>query len=617
MMPNQKLIFHYADRSKARLKWLRFSLGVGLLALSLSILAAKKLEVATKVNATSYSTALPPATSPNPSPNFSSVLTATPASYCHNQQHASNRLTQLTGEQVQTLGAAAPGANIEEFLSSLGLQVLMSTQLSSFPALNERARLTKVPVIMYHDVLTEQQVFFDITPENLRRDFELIRENNLTPITLDQLVVHLRTGLPLPEKPILLTFDDGYVGHYQSVYPLLKEYGYPAVFSLFTGKLDGSIVGRSTVTWEQVREMAANPLVTIAAHSLTHPSDLTKVPDDQIRREVTESKRILEERLGMPIRYFTYPEGHYDARVAELVEAAGYQAALTMDTDQAGRFAGESESMLAIARFGKESLEDVLQQAWGGAPMPLWGSGFDFASPVERRDITVDGIPLLLAAGGRPETILADSRYQVQDILAGTEAIAGVDGAFFSMKYLDSNVMIGPVLSQSTGQFIPGERGVIPVLNGRPLVLISPTAIKFAPFDATRHNSLTGVQAELSDVTDAFVGAAMVVKEGAPQPGSMFGSLPNFEVPRQRAFWGTNAAGQPIIGITNERVDAVELGVLLAKAGFWNAVMLDSGASTSMVYEGDSLVGFIPRPVPHVVALMPPLPCEASTQPAP
>ena len=66
-----------------------------------------------------------------------------------------------------------------------------------------------------------------------------------------------------------------------------------------------------------------------------------------------------------------------------------------------------------------------------------------------------------------------------------------------------------------------------------------------------------------------------------------------------------DASDKPVLGIS-ERADAVDLGQILAKAGFWNAVMLDSGASTSLVHNGESLIGFIPRPVPHVVALMPP-----------
>jgi len=419
-------------------------------------------------------------------------------------------------------------------------------------------------------------------------------------------VQHLRTGMALPEKPVLLSFDDGYAGHFEHVYPLLKKYQAPAVFSVFPGKLDGDVVGRSTLSWEQLKTMAADPLVTIAAHSVTHPPDLTQMDDQALAYEVTVSKQRLEEVLGIPIQYFTYPAGHYDQRVAEAVAEAGYLAALTMRQDNE-QFAGASESLLAIERFGQSNLQALLDQAWGGPPTPgASASRFNFTSPVTVTQLTLEDVPISLIAGGRPVTIHADSRYQVEEILQGTNAIAGVDGGFFSLKYLDSNTMIGPVLSQSSRRFVPGNASENPLLNGRPLVLISPNAVEFIPFEAAQHNTLAGLQQHLPEVTDAFVAAAWLVKDGAPQPASSFGTLFDYDANRHRAFWGINHAGQPVVGVSHHLVDSVTLGAMLAQAGLRDAVMVDSGASTSLAYRGESLVGYVPRPVPHVVALIAP-----------
>jgi hypothetical protein len=166
--------------------------------------------------------------------------------------------------------------------------------------------------------------------------------------------------------------------------------------------------------------------------------------------------------------------------------------------------------------------------------------------------------------------------------------------------------MIGPVLSQATQTFIPGNASENPLLNGRPLALISTDKVKFVPFDAAKHNTLHGIQAEMADVTDAFVGAAWLVRDGQPQPAEAFGNLFDFEVPRHRAFWGINRAGQPVIGVTKDRIDSVTLGSILHQVGFRDAMMVDSGASTSLAYNGESLVDYEPRPVPHVVALLAP-----------
>jgi len=500
--------------------------------------------------------------------------------------------------------AGQPASALDQLLGTVGPRLAAYFTPSPWPTLHSRARQARVPVTMYHDILPTKEVFFDVTPAELEAHFQLIQKQGLTPISMEQLVTHLQTGLPLPEKPILLSFDDGYGGHYEYVYPLLKQYNYPAVFSIYTSKV-GINTGRSHVTWEQLKEMAADPLVTIAAHSVTHPRDLGALPEAQMQREVKESKRILEEKLGIPINYFTYPEGNYNEQVVQSVKEAGYVAAFTMDDLDEG-FAGQSESLLAIKRFGQSRTPEIVAQAWGGPELPRWSTGFDFNAPVQKTETVIDNTPFLLISGGQPITIHAKTRSQVQDIIAGTQAVAAVDGGFFSMEYLDSNVMIGPVLSRDKGQFIPGNPGENLKLSGRPLILISPEAVRFIPFNPLKHNTLAGVQAEMPGVTDAFVGAAWLVKDSQPRSRDTFGSLFDFSEARHRAFWGINQEGQPVIGVSTEPIGSVELGAAMAKAGLRDAIMLDSGASTSLVHEGASLVGYIPRPVPHVVALLPP-----------
>jgi poly-beta-1,6-N-acetyl-D-glucosamine N-deacetylase len=529
---------------------------------------------------------------------------------CQSYQSKNKQNTDQSATLALSLAKAAswvetPALGIDELVSYFASNVQAYFAPSSWPSLNTKARQARVPVIMYHDIVAEKKVFFDVTPQEFEAQLQNIQKKGLTPISADDLLTHLRTGLPLPRKPIMLTFDDGYLGHYTYVYSLLKKYQYPALFSIYTDKLDKRI-GRPGVTWDQLREMAVNPLITIAAHSVTHPKDLTQLSDAALETEVRNSKRILEERLGTEIQYFTYPEGNYDPRVAEVAKKVGYWAAFTMSDIDEG-FAGQSDSLLAIKRFGQSSLPRIMDQAWGGPELPRWRLGFDFSAPIQRVDATVDNIPFTLISGGRPMTIHAKSRYQVQEILAGTKAIAGVDGGFFSLKSLDSNVMIGPVFSQKTDQFIPGNTAENQKLAGRPLVLISPFSAEFIPFDPAKHNSLDGISIEMPMVTDAFVAAAWLVRDSEPQPLASFGSLYDVNEARHRAFWGINQGGQPKIGVSAEPIGSVDLGKALAKLGFRDAVMLDSGASTSLAFKGESLVGYVPRPVPHVVSLVSPV----------
>ncbi len=518
-------------------------------------------------------------------------------------QQPTTGITRLVSNVTQTVNwMEQPAQGIGALVARMAPQVLAYLNPVPWPQIHPRAQQARVPVMMYHDILPEKQVFFDVTPAEFERHLELIQQKGLTPISLDQLVTHLRTGVPLPDKPILLTFDDGYAGHYTYVYPLLKKYGYPAVFSIYTAKV-GKQIGRSSLTWEQLRQMAADPLVTIASHSVSHKV-MPGLSIAELETETRESKQILETELGSPIRYFTYPEGKYDASVSAAVQAAGYTAALTMN-DQDERLAGQSDNLLAIGRIGQSRLEEMLDVAWGGPALPNWSMGFDFTAPIQRSDAKIDGVSFNFISGGRPITIHADKRYQVPEILKGTNAIAAVDGGFFSLEVLDSNEMLGPVLSQNTGEFIPGKSGEVPLLRDRPLVLIQADQVEFVPFDPDRHNSLAGIQAQMPGVQDAFVAAGWLVDKGQPQPLERFGRLYSVNEARHRAFWGINQQGQPVIGVSADPIGAVDLGIALAKAGFRDAVMLDSGASTSLAYQGESLVGYIPRPVPHVVALVP------------
>jgi peptidoglycan/xylan/chitin deacetylase (PgdA/CDA1 family) len=478
----------------------------------------------------------------------------------------------------------------------------------NWPQIHPQARLAKVPVLMYHDIVPKKEVFFDVTPEELTAHFELIRSQGMTPISLTELVNHLQTGMQLPDKPILLTFDDGYEGHYKYVFPLLKKYNYPAVFSVYINKMTKNM-GRPGINWQQLQEMAQNPLVTIASHSITHPEDLRLLSDGQLEAEIFTSKQILEDKLEQPIFYFTYPVGKSDRRVEELVSKAGYLAALSMD-DLDEHFAGDSESLLTIGRFGQSQLKKVIKPAWGGPPLPQNNFQFNFNSPITKREHQIDGIGVILISGGQPQTIHADSRYQVSEIIKKSKAIAGVDGTYFSLEYLDSDQVIGPIFSSNRKEFIPGKLEQNVFLRGRPLVLISDKAVNFIPFNPDRHNSLEAIKSvnnqlySNSQLTDAFVAGAWLVRDGNPQDEASFNNLFDFDAVRHRAFWGINQAGVPVIGVSTTRVDSVALGKVLHQLGLREAVMLDSGGSTSLAYQGESLVGYLPRPVPHVVALV-------------
>jgi peptidoglycan/xylan/chitin deacetylase (PgdA/CDA1 family) len=138
-------------------------------------------------------------------------------------------------------------------------------------------------------------------------------------------------GAPLPEKPVILTFDDGYIDGYTNVFPLLQSAGFGGTFGVVTGW-----VGRADyMTWEQLQEMSRAGM-EIISHSTSHP-DFGKQPDDVVRDQLSRSKQELEEKLGQPAQFFMYPAGEpfrfgtegRQRQVVAMVQEAGYRGAVT------------------------------------------------------------------------------------------------------------------------------------------------------------------------------------------------------------------------------------------------------------------------------------------------
>ena len=183
---------------------------------------------------------------------------------------------------------------------------------------------TKVMVLNYHKI-DNVDISLSVLPEDFDAQMKYLKENNYHTITPDELYESLSGNYELPENPVLITFDDGYADNYQNAYPILRKYGFKAtifVISSFVGKKEHYF------TWDQAREMASNG-ITIQSHTVDHKS-MTDLSDDQLRMELVESRKKIEEEMGQPVQYIAYPTGAYNLHIAQLVKDAGYKAAFTI-----------------------------------------------------------------------------------------------------------------------------------------------------------------------------------------------------------------------------------------------------------------------------------------------
>jgi peptidoglycan/xylan/chitin deacetylase (PgdA/CDA1 family) len=138
-------------------------------------------------------------------------------------------------------------------------------------------------------------------------------------------VAGARGHLPVPARSVAITFDDGYRSVYEVAFPVLQQYGLVATVFLTVGaettQTRGDRLppsgGRAMLSWPEIREMQRHGFV-FGAHTCSHP-DLTRLPRDQVEAEISGSKAIIEDALGVPVSCFAYPYGRYDRRVAEIV----------------------------------------------------------------------------------------------------------------------------------------------------------------------------------------------------------------------------------------------------------------------------------------------------------
>ncbi|MFS8822349.1 polysaccharide deacetylase family protein [Synechococcus sp. W60.2] len=476
-------------------------------------------------------------------------------------------------------------------------------------ALDPLASLSYVPAIMYHDVVAgRKEVWFDTTAAELRQHFEAIKQAGLIPIHIDQLYKHLRDGDPLPEKAILLTFDDAYLGLYENAYPLLKEYNYPATYFVQTGFV-GVPTSKDHFTWDQMREMDASGLIDFAAHTVNHPPDLRVLDDARLRREVFDCKTKLEEELGHPIHYFAYPEGNRDERVKQYLAEAGYWMAFTMDPG----FTGQSPNLLEVRRFNQFRITEAIIGARTFTLSRSLDYWLDVTQPLAPTDEVIDGVRILTIRGGRAATVHAERRYEVRTLAQRYQADAGINGSFFSIPWINSasNVMVGPVMAANHKTFIPGRPEDDQAIRGRPLVLLGRDRLRFVPFDPDTMTHLENIRQLMPDVTDLFVAGLWLVKDGhalSPAEINSFRLASAAEF-RPRAFFGVDDQERVVIGVTKTHVNAAILASLLPKTGIREAVLLDSGFSTSLVYQGEILAtghagpNQPSRPVPHAILL--------------
>jgi peptidoglycan/xylan/chitin deacetylase (PgdA/CDA1 family) len=200
--------------------------------------------------------------------------------------------------------------------------------------LRPTAGAARVPILCYHSVSAEPSgpaARFAVSPRMLAAHLGHLGERGFTGMTVGGLARARREGLPLPGRPVVLTFDDGYADFHSEALPLLERAGFPATLFAVTGFVTGDrAVSAGTppgrmLDWAQIAD-ARDRGIEIGSHSHTH-AELDRLGADALRAEVAGSRAILADRIGQDVVSFAYPYGYESRRVRRVAGDAGYAAA--------------------------------------------------------------------------------------------------------------------------------------------------------------------------------------------------------------------------------------------------------------------------------------------------
>ena len=203
-----------------------------------------------------------------------------------------------------------------------------TTTTAKPPADASLPRDVAVPILMYHVINAPPAgtPFPELWVPAPRFEAEMkaLADAGYHGVTLTQVDDHWRRGGPLPSKPIVVSFDDGYFSQYHSAAPVLKRLGWPGVLNMEVHNLhvQGGLSPR------MVKAMLRDGW-ELAAHTITHP-DLRTLDAATLKREVAGSRDELRRQFGVPVNFFCYPAGKYDVATIAAVKAAGYRGATTV-----------------------------------------------------------------------------------------------------------------------------------------------------------------------------------------------------------------------------------------------------------------------------------------------
>ena len=262
--------------------------------------------------------------------------------------------------------------------------------LSAAAEEKQKAGSVELPIIMYHGILrdSKRQGKFVISPSEFEADLKYLTEHGYHTIVMQDLIDYVQNGTPLPEKPVMLTFDDGYFNNYVYAYPLLQQYQCKMVLSPIGRYADEysesgeENANYSNATWARLKEMADSGLVEIQNHTYNLHSNKGKregasrrrgesvdAYQAMLREDVGKMQELIRQNVGYTPTTFTYPFGAVSKEALPVLKEMGFQATLICSS-RINHITRDPDCLYGLGRFVRPSGVSSEQYFTKTVPLP-------------------------------------------------------------------------------------------------------------------------------------------------------------------------------------------------------------------------------------------------------
>jgi peptidoglycan/xylan/chitin deacetylase (PgdA/CDA1 family) len=196
--------------------------------------------------------------------------------------------------------------------------------------------MSRFNILMYHMISEPQtaaEVRFACPPKQFEKHLQLLLKKGYTPVSINQVSNYYTKNIPLPDKAVLITLDDGFEDNYLNALPIFQRYQIPAVIYLATGVIGKTnqwmaaptFSKRKMLSWSQIKEMTDHG-IEFGSHTVSHPR-LNELDDNKVEQELIMSKQTIEEHLGKECVHFAYPYGLLTESTRDLAQKTGFKTA--------------------------------------------------------------------------------------------------------------------------------------------------------------------------------------------------------------------------------------------------------------------------------------------------